>query len=130
MRILIISDVYGNWEALKTVVENEQYDIIISAGDTVDFGPEPRACLECLRNKNYLSVLGNHDWAVAFDEDAGCVTEWMSICEKSVRMAREDLGEDNLKYIKEFPLERYEEIDGKKIYIVHGGPTNPLAKSD
>lgn len=129
MRILIISDVHGNWEALKTVVYNEEYDMIISAGDTVDFGPEPRKCLECLKDKSFVSVLGNHDWAVAYDEDPGSINEiWKSICEKSASFSREDLGEDNLDFIRGFPLERYLEIDQKKIYIAHGSPTNPLAK--
>ena len=49
-RILLISDVHGNWHALCAVIEAVvgRYDSIIFLGDAVGYGPRPLECVECL----------------------------------------------------------------------------------
>lgn len=127
MRILIISDVHGNWEALRSIINDEKFDLLISAGDLVDFGPQPLECVSFIRSNNTISVMGNHDWAVTNNGDPGSINEiWASICRKSGIFTRESLGHDNLEYIRNFPEQRYETISGKRFYIVHGAPSNPL----
>ncbi|HTP25187.1 MAG TPA: metallophosphoesterase family protein [Anaeromyxobacteraceae bacterium] len=37
MRVLVVSDIHGNWEALRAVAEGERADRALCLGDIVDF---------------------------------------------------------------------------------------------
>ena len=65
MKYAIVSDIHGNLEAFRAVLEKcgqlgvNQY---ICLGDTVGYGADPSACLQLLRSLNPLAVVkGNHD---------------------------------------------------------------------
>jgi Calcineurin-like phosphoesterase superfamily domain len=46
MKLLIVSDIHGNWAALETVLNAESdADRILCLGDLVGYGPEPAACV-------------------------------------------------------------------------------------
>ena len=46
MKLLIISDVHGNWPALRTVLEAEpDADRTLCLGDLVGYGPQPFECV-------------------------------------------------------------------------------------
>ena len=66
MRVLIISDIHGNLEALQRVLEiAEGVDSIWVLGDTVGYGPNPSECLSIVREKAEVILCGNHDMAAA-----------------------------------------------------------------
>ncbi len=46
MKILLISDVHGNNEALKEVLAKEKYDRLCCMGDLVDYGPSPEEFIQ------------------------------------------------------------------------------------
>jgi predicted phosphodiesterase len=46
MKILIVSDIHSNYEALLAVVHAEDADEIFCLGDLVDFGPQPAECVQ------------------------------------------------------------------------------------
>ena len=60
------SDIHANLVALETVLSEAdgQYDTIWCLGDVVGYGPRPNECVEIVREKAVLCVMGNHDWAV------------------------------------------------------------------
>ena len=62
MRILLISDVHANIDALQAL--DERYDQLLCLGDLVDYGPSPREALQFLRERAPRIVRGNHDTAV------------------------------------------------------------------
>lgn len=127
--ILILSDIHSNWEALKTILNDENYDLIMCAGDLVDFGPCPKEVVDFFRISNCFSVMGNHDWAVISGNDPGSTNEiWKSICMKSAHYTKNVLGADNICYIKHLPFEKYIDIEGTRFYIVHAAPSNHLYK--
>ncbi len=67
MKTAFISDIHGNLAALKAVfadIDRYQPDQIISLGDTVGYGPQPRECLALVREKCSLILMGNHEHAV------------------------------------------------------------------
>ena len=68
MRVLIISDIHGNYYALKSVVENTQFDVLVCNGDLVMGYPFPMECIGSLRKRDAYTCMGNHDYAVAFDK--------------------------------------------------------------
>lgn len=67
MRTAFVSDIHGNLEALTTVLEDINrvgVDRIICLGDTVGYGPKPKECLDIIRRKAEVILLGNHEHAV------------------------------------------------------------------
>ena len=72
MKLLIVSDIHGNWAALQSVLDAEaDFDKILCLGDLVDYGPEPAACVTWAMQQRDESIFlqGNHDWGVAFNKD-------------------------------------------------------------
>ena len=68
MRLGILSDIHANYEALSAVLEaysHEQIDEYYCLGDTVGFGGSPNECAEIVRKLAKVTILGNHDAAVA-----------------------------------------------------------------
>lgn len=64
MRTLIIADVHGNLPALQAVLATPQarsFQRIISLGDQVNFGPQPREVMALLEQHNALMLRGNHE---------------------------------------------------------------------
>lgn len=68
-RILLISDIHANWEALQAVLLHAQgrYDTIWFLGDVVGYGPEPVNCVRFVRDHLRADQwrAGNHDLGVA-----------------------------------------------------------------
>src|SRR6266550_4504433 len=68
MTRLVLSDVHGNLEALRAVLaEADPAAELLCLGDTVGYGPNPNECLDLLKARNVLMVLGNHDVAAIDD---------------------------------------------------------------
>lgn len=62
MKILLISDIHSNFPALEAVWKRESdSDLILCAGDLVDWGLYPREVLNWCRDHKVVSVAGNHD---------------------------------------------------------------------
>ncbi|MCR9118572.1 MAG: metallophosphoesterase family protein [bacterium] len=72
MKRALISDIHGNFVALKAVLEDiRQQGIseIYCLGDIIGYGPEPGACLDMVIQKAAVTILGNHDQAALFDPE-------------------------------------------------------------
>ena len=67
MRILIISDIHGNFDALAAL--QETYDELWVLGDLVNYGPDPAAVIDFVRSKAAVVVCGNHDYSIGFNQD-------------------------------------------------------------
>jgi diadenosine tetraphosphatase ApaH/serine/threonine PP2A family protein phosphatase len=68
VRIAIISDIHSNLEALTEVmrvVDDAQVDRIVCLGDVVGYGASPNQCCDIVRTNAEVTLLGNHDAAVA-----------------------------------------------------------------
>lgn len=62
--IAIISDVHGNLPALEAVMERIDAlgcDRIISLGDVVGYYAQPGECIDLLRARQAINIMGNHD---------------------------------------------------------------------
>ena len=80
MRIVILSDVHANRIALEAVlaeVDALAPDQVVVAGDVINRGPEPRACLElllALRDTHHWQFIkGNHEDFVLLEARGGLV---------------------------------------------------------
>lgn len=66
----IISDIHSNLEALEVVladIHKRGIEEIICLGDVVGYGPNPRECLDLVREHTRLCLMGNHDHAVLYE---------------------------------------------------------------
>lgn len=67
MLVAIISDIHANLEAFQAVIDDvdkKNPDTVICLGDSIGYGPDPEEVVQLVRQKGYLSVLGNHEAAV------------------------------------------------------------------
>lgn len=121
MKLLLISDIHGNLEALESVL-SVPHDRVICLGDLVDYGPDPAACIDLLRNSDIPVIRGNHDNAVATGMDCGCGYTYKHLSIATREYTLDVLGEDYLDYLRSLPMHLEELIDGKKYYFTHASP--------
>lgn len=125
MRIAVISDIHGNFEALKTVfgdIQEKNSDTIICLGDLTGYGPYPNEVIDFIREKRIINILGNYDAAV-IEEKFNYIrdTEVNRFC---MPWAAHELTEENREYLKSLPKQITVEFEGKKIIFVHGSNRN------
>lgn len=121
MRILLIADIHGNYEALQTVLK-VPHDRAICLGDIVDYGPDPDKCIDLLREKTIPTIRGNHDNAVAFKVDCQCGYKYRHLSIATREYTWEILDNDRIEYMQKLPLYIKEEVDGKRLHLTHGSP--------
>jgi diadenosine tetraphosphatase ApaH/serine/threonine PP2A family protein phosphatase len=66
----IVSDIHGNLEAFSAVLEEidrRGVKDILCLGDVVGYGPNPMECLDLVRTRCKVSLMGNHDFAVIYE---------------------------------------------------------------
>jgi protein phosphatase len=124
MRILIISDVHANIEALQAL--EERYDQLLCLGDLVDYGPSPREALQWLRERASFIVRGNHDTAVGYRVDCQCVPPYRELSLATRAYTWQLLGEEDLAYLRNLPVNRTLELGGARWYLCHAAPSNNL----
>lgn len=64
MRILLISDIHGNYPALQAIdrqLDAASFDSIVNAGDSLVYAPFPNETLTWLAEHHAISILGNTD---------------------------------------------------------------------
>lgn len=125
MRTLVISDIHGNWPALRSVVENS-FDAVIVLGDLVGYGPFPAECVNWVRDNADIVIQGNHDRAYAENVPAGCRPSFRWLSDAVAPLTWRQLGEDQLAYLRALPRWAMLNIDGSLYAFVHAAPTSPL----
>ena len=67
-RIAVLADVHGDHLALADAIDRATgmgCDLLVCAGDIVDYGLFPEETIELLRGRSVVTISGNHDkWAV------------------------------------------------------------------
>jgi putative phosphoesterase len=124
VKILIISDVHGNAEALNAL--HESYDELWVLGDLVTYGPEPTEVVQHLREQASLIVRGNHDHAVGHDVDPRCSPPFRAMAEATRQHAMKVLSDDDKRFLRDLPLTASVERDGQRLFLCHATPSDPL----
>lgn len=121
MKIALISDIHGNYEALKAVlssIDKMQISEIFCLGDVVGYYSQVNECCDELRNRSVKCVMGNHDWylvANSFCPRSRSVNNCLSYQKKIIT-------QENKYWLSLFPSIRIE----FGISMVHGSWTNPI----
>jgi putative phosphoesterase len=124
VKILIISDVHGNAEALNAL--HESYDELWVLGDLVTYGPEPTEVVQHLRQHASLIVRGNHDHAVGHDVDPRCSPPFRAMAEATRQLAMKTLPDHDKRFLRDLPLTASVERDGQRLFLCHATPSDPL----
>lgn len=127
MKLFIISDIHGNYEALKTAYENVSFDKLIFLGDSVDYGPEPEKVIDFLKENSDINIMGNHDNAVVNNTSCNCSFDMLELSDytrKNISMKL--LSKNDIDFMKTFNVNKEITIDNKKFYLTHGSPYNNL----
>ena len=119
----VFSDVHGNYEALKAVLEFfsvRKVDGYLCCGDLVGYGPQPEECVRAVAAlPNLRCVIGNHDMAVL----GKMSLEWFNAyATASIEYSRGALSGDSYKFLETLP----ERLDNDAFIMVHGSPKNPV----
>src|SRR5574342_228660 len=118
MRIGIISDIHSNQEALGEVLralEKVGVDRVICLGDVVGYGASVNECCDLVRKVAEVTLLGNHDAAVAGRMD-------YSFCCDAARHALDwtasRIAPDHLEWLRSLPYaHRMQDVQ-----FTHGNP--------
>lgn len=122
-KIGVIADPHANLNALEAVLDDmPRVDRVICAGDLVGYGPQPNEVIDLVRSKDILSVLGNHDYAVATKD----FSSLSKLATEGARWTREVLDDENLNFLKNLPEKTEIEAEGYEVFMAHGTPRNPL----
>lgn len=124
MKAIIVSDLHANYAALSALPESWEELWVI--GDLVNYGPQPREVVEFVRKNATVAVRGNHDHAVAFDEDPRCTPRYAPMASATQAFTSLELSGEDKQFLAGLPLCRQFERDGKRVYVCHAEPSNPL----
>lgn len=122
MRYAVISDIHSNIEALTEVlkkIDSIKADLIVSLGDIVGYNSNPNECVELVRERNILSIAGNHDIRAAGQKEPDDFNE---AAREAVLWTREKLSLENAALLKELPESL--SIDDKFV-LTHGAIDSP-----
>jgi protein phosphatase len=125
MKILIVSDIHANLEALRAVLA-ESYDELWVLGDLVNYGPNPSEVVDLLRQNASLVVQGNHDYALGAGRDPHCSNAFREMARAVQTCTEPLLSADQRAYLRDLPQTAVRTVDGHRFFLVHATPTVPL----
>ena len=118
MKLGIISDIHGNVEALKVVLEyfeTHKVDKFVVLGDIAVKGPNPNEVVTILKELNYIAFI------------KGNVEEWLfdsnnldAENKAYVDFALEKLTPENIEFLKHLPKQEAFLYNDKSFFVTHG----------
>jgi predicted phosphodiesterase len=122
VRILLISDIHANLEALEAcLAAAPSFDRVVNLGDIVGYGASPNEVTTRARELGKVFVRGNHDRAATglmdlddFNPMAAAASIW----------TRNQLSPDNLDWLRALPRGPIPVEDAAAVQLVHGSPND------
>lgn len=124
MKLVIIADIHGNYDAWRALPE--EYDELWVLGDLVNYGPQPREVVDEVMKAAALVVQGNHDHAVAHDDDSQWTSRYRSMAEATRRYTSSVLSAGHKAYLRDLPVQAQAEREGCRFHLVHAMPSKPF----
>lgn len=124
MKIVIIADLHGNYDALSALPESG--DELWVLGDLVNFGPQPREVVNFVRGQASAVIRGNHDHAVGFDVDPRCIPRYQQMAASTMQISSVELDDDAKAFLRSLPVTTVLERDGKRFMLCHATISDPL----
>lgn len=122
MKIAVISDIHGNYEALKSVtkdIEKSKVGHIFCLGDLIGYGPEPEKIVGYFIQHNITCILGNHDQAIF---DVTVLDSFNKNAHDSIILTKKLISEKSIDYLRKLPNKLIEQ----NILFIHGSPPDSI----
>jgi putative phosphoesterase len=128
VKLAIISDVHGNMDALRAVMDDAEDQGVtgfLNLGDMVGIGPHPDEVVKALSGDRVVSVIGNIDLKVLESSRVSAKPRTRSTKGAIMAAAARDLSQESLDMIADLPPEIRLEVNGQRILMVHASPADP-----
>ena len=131
MKIAVISDIHGNMEAVKAVmqdIEQLKCDKVFVLGDYAMAGPEPSLTVGYFmtkaHNQKFKMIQGNTDMMIAnySDELYDSLKEKAPVMAEALKNDAQILDNSEKEFLKNLPLQLQVEEGGVTFLLVHGSP--------
>jgi putative phosphoesterase len=127
MKLLILSDIHANYPALQAVTEEEKnWNKLVFLGDVVDYGPNPRECVEYIQAFADYVVRGNHDNALGYGVDCRSRADFHDMAVATRAWHKKLLGLKDLAFLKVTPITETFSFDGHRFHISHASPSGNM----
>ena len=129
MKVAVISDIHGNWQALESVMADYQLagcSRVLCLGDLAMAGPQPRMVLDYIINKaqNWTVIQGNTDKMIAefnlkmYDE----LSKTFPVMANALLDDVDIIEKDKKEFLAELPERKELMLEGVSVLMVHGSP--------
>lgn len=126
--IAIVSDIHGNLEAMRAVMEDikaKGIEKILCLGDIIGYGPNPRECLLWSLNLFSFSLIGNHEEAVMlfaedFNDKARAAVDWTRN-----QLSNRDKPREENRACWNYLDKMKKTVEQNDMLFVHGSPRIP-----
>lgn len=131
MKIAVISDIHGNLEAIKAVVENIKKECckkIFCLGDLAMAGPMPKETIDYIRNLDkefeFEIIQGNTDEMIAYSSEGIYlkIKEALPVMGEAYKSDIQTVTDEQKEYLMNLPKQKEIKIGDLKILLVHGSP--------
>jgi diadenosine tetraphosphatase ApaH/serine/threonine PP2A family protein phosphatase len=120
VRLLLLSDIHSNLEALEACLDAApEHDSVANLGDVVGYGASPNQVIELVREMAQINVRGNHDRCCSGRED---ITNFNPVAEAAAMWTRGELSDNNLDWLSELPSGPVRDSTWAGAQFVHGSP--------
>ena len=124
----VISDIHSNLEALQAIFDDlaqRGVEEVVCLGDIVGYGPNPRECIDLIRTRCRIAIMGNHDHAVLYEP-----ANFNTPAERASYWTRHTLDNEpdaalraaRWRFLGQLPV-RHQEGD---VLFVHASPRRPM----
>ncbi len=124
MKVAVLADIHGNLEAFEAVrddLESQGASRVMCLGDSIGYGPDPEEVVLLLQKLGYVSVLGNHEFALKDVRGR----RWLNFQAAENSIETEKLLSDKSKvYCCNLPIF----IEFKNAHFVHGYPPDSVLR--
>ena len=127
MKILIVSDVHGNFHALDAVVKKVPHHVLICCGDLVVDYPFPGECIRTVKAVCTHVCRGNNDDLVARNKKASDYlseryANYAAAIDRATELTQRAINDEDRQYLAGLPRECRFTIRGISFYMNHTGP--------
>ena len=120
--IAVISDIHGNLEALKSVLEDikkRNIEKIICLGDIIAKGSNQKECLELIKENCQMVLRGNCDEFFSLDVD---INKFNETEQKRIIWNKGKITDEDRNYLSNLPFSHEMYISGRLVRFFHASP--------
>jgi len=118
MKVLVISDIHGNAEALEAVLKKEQdTDSAIFLGDALLSGTQPKETIDLMKELSGILITGPHDLDIL---EPDRFAQWPDPWKAWNNWIIDKLTQADRDFLQELKPEGEYDVGGRRLYLTHG----------